>query len=175
MFTLAGDSPDQAAERSRRRHRRSKPRWPRPPPAARRPARSREALPHLHRRRLPEARARLRLAVYFKDVNVGHFDTLNVGHARLLQGAERADRLRARRLLEDLSPLAHPARPAPQTFPRPSSTRISTSSRRRSPARRNRRRAGSSAPRMTDRALGEAVGQDWVQAELPARGQGQHG
>ena len=26
--------------------------------------------------------------VYFKDVKVGHFDTLERGHARLLQGAE---------------------------------------------------------------------------------------
>ncbi len=46
-------------------------------------------------------------------------------------------------------------------------TRTSDSSGRLWRGKRSRSRAGSSAPRATDRALGEAVGQDWVKQNFP--------
>ncbi len=60
MFTLAGDSPDQAAKEADAVIA-IETALAKVSTAARRPARPREALPHLHRRGLPEAHAGLRL------------------------------------------------------------------------------------------------------------------
>ncbi len=47
---------------------------------------------------------------YFSAVKVGHFDTLNVATPDFFKAAQRAHRQRTRRRLESLLPLAHPAR-----------------------------------------------------------------
>ena len=86
-------------------------------------------------------------SAYFKDVKVGHFDTLNVATPDFFKAVNELIGSRAGRFVEVLFPLAYAHRRRPKVCPRPFATRISTSSAKCSPARRNRRRAGSSAPR----------------------------
>ena len=85
MFTLAGDTPEQAAKEAEAVMK-IETALAKVSTAAGRSARSREAIPHLHGRRFPEAGAGFRFSAYFKDVKVGHFDTLNVATPDFFKG-----------------------------------------------------------------------------------------
>ncbi len=105
---------------------------------------------------------------YFSQASsIGKFDTLNVATPALLQGARRPAQERAPRHLEELSALACAPRPEPVNSPSPSSMKISTSSRKLLPDRLSRKPRWKQCSSMTDRALGEAVGQDWVKQNFP--------
>ena len=83
---------------------------------------------------------------YFQGIGIGHFDTLNVATPDFFKALDALHRERAARLLEELSALACASRPGAQACPRPSSMRTSLSSAKRWPGRRSPCRAGSSAP-----------------------------
>ena len=108
-------------------------------------------------------------AVYFKDIKVGHFDTLNVATPDFFKGLNELIASRAGGRVEVVPALARDSRLGRPTCPRPFATRISSSSGRRWPDRRSRLRAGSSAPPRPTSALGEAVGQDWVKENFPPK------
>jgi hypothetical protein len=111
---------------------------------------------------------------YFKAIGIGHFDTLNVATPdffKALSGLIQSEPLDSWKSYLRWHALHGQAR----TCPRPSSTRTSPSSARRWPDRRSRSRAGSSAPRHDRQCAGRGRGPGLGEAELSARGQGQHG
>ena len=146
MFTLAGDTPEQAAKEA----------------AAVMEIETALAKASTSRTELrqPENRYHIYTVVdfeklapdfdwsdYFKDIEIGHFDTLNVATPNYFKALNELIARRARRCLEELPALARASRPGTAICPRPSSTRTSPSSAKPSPAKRSPRRAGSSAPR----------------------------
>ena len=97
------------------------------------------------------------------------------GHARFLQGAQRAHRQRAAGCLEELSALARAARRRPRICPRPSSTRTSPSSRKTLAGQKEPQPRWKQCTAHDRQRAGRGRGPGLGEAELPARGQGQHG
>ena len=134
-----------------------------------------KTLPHLHRRRFPEAHAELRLERVFQRHRHRPIRHAECGHARLssrrstvLIASEPLDAWKSYLRWHVLhGQAAHLSKPF---FDENFAFFSQTLAGQKEPSR-----AGGSAPRRPIGALGEAVGQDWVKAELSARSQAEHG
>ncbi len=107
MFTLAGDTPDQAAKEADAVLK-IETALAKASTSRTESTRSRKALSHLQRSRFSEARPRLRLLGLLQGCKSPLLRHPERGHSRLLQRGERADRLRAGRFMEVVLTLAHP-------------------------------------------------------------------
>ncbi len=173
MFTLAGDTPEQAAKEA----------------AAVMEIETALAKASTSRTDLREPENRYHIytvadfqklapdfdfAVYFKDVKVRPFDTLNVATPNFFKALNE---LIAKEPLEAWKSYFrwHTAARRGQNLPKAFFDENfaffgKTLAGQKEPTPRWKQ-----CTSMTDRALGEAVGQDWVKKNFPARGQGQHG
>ena len=166
MFTLAGDSPEQAAKEAAAVHG-DRDRAGQGLHQPHRPAQPGESLPHLHAGRLSEAGARLRLRGLLQRRQGTALRHAERGHARLLQGAQRPDR--------DQSP-STPGSPTsagtrftarPQNLPKAFFDENFAFFGKTLPGQKEPTPRWKQCTAMTDRALGEAVGQDWVKQNFP--------
>ena len=161
MFALAGDSPEQAAKRSRSGHG-NRNRNGQSLPEPHRTARSAKGLSHLLHGRPREDDAELQLARLcgqHRHQSLRHAECRN---PRLLHSAELHAHHRVSRLMEELSSLAGSARGGIASRASPSSTKISTFFSRTLAGQKEPMPRWRQCTTSTDRALGEAVGQDWV-------------
>ena len=105
--------------------------------------------------------------IYFHEIGIGNFDTLNVATPDYFKALDTLVQSESHRLLEELSALARAARRRPRTCRRLSSTRTSTFSVRHLQGQKEPLARWKRCTTATDHALGEAVGQDWVKQNFP--------
>ncbi len=174
MFTLLGDTPEQAAVEAASVMRietalakGSMSRVDRRDPA--------KTLPRDDHRRGAAVDPDLRL----EDLPGRHRHGRGAQHqhqlAGISAGGERGAHQRAAAGPEELPALARSCTARRRTSPSRSTTRTSTSSAATLQGQKEQQPRWKRCTALTDRALGEAVGQDWVKTVLPARSQGQHG
>ena len=114
-------------------------------------------------------------AVYLNGIDMTKLQTINVSQPAVRDDREHGAGTEPLFGDQELSALACVAQQRTASFQALRGRELCVLQPDSATARRKSSRAGSAARSMTDRALGEAVGQDWVKQNFPAPVQGQHG